>query len=151
MHSITSKKAIIGYPDSMQLLKNKIGISLFSIILVSIVVVFIQMYRPDLYQPGRGAIVEAVRLIHQTYAEEQSLQNKFSQVQKTLRGVVNYLDEAEKLDPEDREKIEAMKRELMAMDEYAINIAKASSGHRSKYEKIIEDLNALLTKAEDDK
>ena len=133
----------------MQLSKKKIAISLFSIILVAIAVVVIQMYRPNLYQPGRGAIVEAVRLIHQTYAEEQSLQEKFRQVQGTLKGVVDYLDEAEKLDPEDKEKIEAVKKELMALDEYAINISRATAGHRDRYERIIENLNALLEKTEE--
>lgn len=144
-----SIKAIFEYPGSMQLSKTKIAIFLFAIILVSAAAAFIQLHRPNLYQPGRGAIVEAVTLIHQTYAEEQSLQSKFKQVQKTLRGVVDYLDQAEKLDPEDKEKIEAVKRELMALDEYAINISKASSGHQARYEKIIENLNALLEKTED--
>ncbi len=133
----------------MWISKNKISILVVSGILVSIGMLAFPLHRPNLYQPGRGAIVEAAKLIRETYSEEQILQKKFMRVQKTLKKVVDYLDLAEKLDPKDKKEIEAMKRELIALDEYAVNISEASFGHRSKYDKIIEKLRALLIKTED--
>lgn len=109
-------------------------------------VIDIGVPRPDLYNPGREALVEAQWQLAQTIPHGQTAPVEADQTHQHIRTVLDWLDTAQNVEPEHRQRIAAL-REMITKLEAADREAQASAQHRRQiYDQIVSELKTLIAR-----
>lgn len=102
--------------------------------------------RPDFYQPARAPLTDAAMILSETYAEERELVQKLQAVHSRLDNAIALLDRAERLDPEDKRKIETLQVQLRALEDTDRMLSTDPKSLQRTYRDLVKQINALAEK-----
>jgi hypothetical protein len=107
-----------------------------------------QKERPNFYQPARAPLVDAAMILPEIYGDERELAQKFQTVNNRLNNAIALLGQAERLDPEDKQKIETLQVRLRALDDIETILSTDPKTLQRAYQGLAEQLSTLVDKLE---
>jgi predicted nucleic acid-binding Zn-ribbon protein len=132
----------------------RVGAALPAVVMllgVLFLLVDLEKEQPDFYQPARAELTEAATILSQTYAEEKELFQQLRPVHTRLDDAIALLGRAERLDPEDKRRIETLQARLRALEDTDRMLSTDPKDLLRAYRELTDQLNDLAMKLEQSK
>jgi len=104
--------------------------------------------RPNFYQPARAPLIDTAIILSEIDAEEEELGGKFQTLHSRLDDAIALLDQAERLDPEDKRQIATMQMRLLALEKTERMASTYPATLERTYRRLTEQLNTLARRLE---
>jgi hypothetical protein len=129
--------------------RNSAALIVFALALGAALLTFgLYRGRPQLYEPARGYLTEAALRLSETYSDEKTLARELVRVHHSLERTATLLEKAERVAPEKRRKIAALRIRLRALDDPEKLAAADPEALRRTYDEILVELKTLARELE---
>lgn len=103
---------------------------------------------PNYYQPARAALVSARHRLNEYYSHESVIIQQLRMAHSELEAAMSMLNKAENLDPDDRQRLDALRSRLQRLDDIRQTALMSPDQLHDTYRGIAEGLDELIHKLE---
>lgn len=135
-------------PESQQQGRPYMFVALFILTLLVMLIagLLLRDNKPDFYDPGRAAIVNARMHLEESLGLEQALIEQQRMAHAEINKAIAQLDKAETLDAEDYSRIEQVRQQLLAIEKADSQREENPGELHKQYKDILDQMESLISR-----